>query len=328
MKTLITGSTGFIGKHLVNALLGKNREIRCLVRRKSNTDIDKLKKQGVEIFYGDLLDKESLKKAVKDVKVVYHLAGEVFAKRCSDYFKTNVLGTENLLNACLSEDIVKIIHLSSIGAVGPNPDQHTLLTEETPCNPIISYGMSKYEGERVAASFYNKFGLPVVSVRPPIVYGPGQPELLNKFFIKVYQKKFLVVGNGNCLRSLCYIDNLIYGLTLVEESNKTEGKIFFIADEKVYTFNEILRTIAAEEGVEFKEKHIGEWVGRLMLTAFKILEKKFNLSLMSLYAVGTMVLNFGCDISKAKTELGYNPHIDLSEGVRRTVNSLKNLLSQ
>jgi len=320
MKTFVTGSTGFIGKYLVRALLGKNREVRCLVRRESA--IEEFKKAGAEIVVGDLLDKDSLKKAVQGIHVMYHLAGEVYTKRCGDFFTTNVLGTKNLLDASLSGTVEKIIHLSSIAAVGPNPDRNTLLTEETPCNPITTYGKSKYEGEQAALAYFHTFGLPVVCIRPPTVYGPGQPEILDSFFKNVYRQRILVAGAGTCLRSLCYIDNVIHGLMLAEENEKAKGKIFFIADEKVYTFNEILRTIAREEGVEFSEKHIGAWAGELSLATFQLLERVLKVSLMPLYAMGTMVINLGCDIAKAKNELGYYPHINLQEGVRRTIQSL------
>ena len=319
MKTLITGATGFIGKSLVRTLLEKNRALRCLVRGKSN--VEELKKQGVEIICGDLLDTNSLKEAVKGVNIVYHLAGEVYAKRCDDFFKTNVEGTRNLLDTCLSENIEKIVHLSSIAAVGPNPDRNTLLTEETPCKPITTYGKSKYEGEQLALSYFEKFGLPIVCVRPPTVYGPGQSEVLDSFFKNIYRKRIVVVGDGDCLRSLCYIDNLIKGLILTEVDGKTGGKVFFIADEKVCTFNQILQTIAREERVEFNERHVGQWFGKLSLATFVLLER-MNISLMPLYAVGTMVINLGCDISKARNDLGYHPHIDLEEGIRRTIHSL------
>jgi len=324
MKTLITGSTGFIGRHLAQVLLKQDREVRLLLRRER--DGEEWKRLGAEIVLGDLHDRKSLRKAAQNVRIVYHLAGEVYAKRCTDFFRTNVEGTRNLFEAFLSEQIEKIVHLSSIAASGPNPSRETLLTEEMPCRPITMYGKSKYEGEQVAVRYASAYGLPVVSIRPPTVYGPGQSEVLDRFFKNIYQKKIVIVGEGDRLRSLCYIDNLIQGLLLAEQKREAAGKTYFISDEKVYTFKEILKTIAAEEGVEFNEKHVGAWVGHLSLAAFKALEK-FNVSIMPLYTVGTTVIDLGSDISKAKRELGYNPHISLQEGVGRTFRSLSSYLT-
>ncbi len=86
MKTLVTGATGFIGKHLVGTLVEQGRDVRCLVRKTSNTQyLDDL---GVELYYGDLLDKDSLKDIVKDVNIVYHLAGEIYSNRSRDFYRS------------------------------------------------------------------------------------------------------------------------------------------------------------------------------------------------------------------------------------------------
>lgn len=118
MKTLVTGASGFIGKHLVRTLVEQGRDVRCLVRETSNTQyLDDL---GVELFYGDLLNTDSLKGIIKDVKIVYHLAGQIHSKYSRDFYKVNFDGTRNLVEECLPEKIERFVFLSSIAAVGPN----------------------------------------------------------------------------------------------------------------------------------------------------------------------------------------------------------------
>ena len=87
MKTLVTGASGFIGKHLVRTLVEQGRDVRCLVRKTSDTGY--LEELGVELFYGDLLDKDSLKDIAKDVSIVYHLAGEIYSNRSRDFYRVN-----------------------------------------------------------------------------------------------------------------------------------------------------------------------------------------------------------------------------------------------
>jgi len=87
VKTLVTGASGFIGKHLVKTLVKQGRDVRCLVRK--NSDISYLEELGVEFFYGDLLKQESLKNIAKDVNIVYHLAGEIYSNRSRDFYSVN-----------------------------------------------------------------------------------------------------------------------------------------------------------------------------------------------------------------------------------------------
>ena len=317
MKTLVTGATGFIGTHLVKALVEKGRDVRCLVRKTSNTTY--LKKLGVELVYGDLLDRDSLKGIVKGVNIVYHLAGEVYSKRTSDYYKVNVDGTKNLLEACLPEKIKKFIYLSSISAVGPNPKQGILLNEKSPCKPITPYGKSKFEAEKLLMEFFEKYRFPVVIIRAPTVYGPlGQPEMVTKIIRMIHKGHFLIVGSGKNLRSLCYVDNLIQGLTAVERISKSIGEIYFVSDEETYTYNEIFQIVAQQLGIGLKETHLPSWIGEICNFAFRSLSM-LGFCPLPLYVVGSLVFDLACDIRKAKEQLNYKPRIDFKEGIERTI---------
>ena len=325
MKTLVTGATGFIGTHLVKALVNEGRDVRCLVRRTSSKS--KLERLGVELAYGDLLDKDSLKRSLKGVNVIYHLGGEVYSFKVKDYCKVNVQGTKNLLD-CLSPKIERFIYFSSIAAVGPNPNKDRLLTEEDTCIPVTPYGRSKCEAEKIVLESFRQFKIPVVVIRPPTVYGPGQSQVLVNFFRKVKDGKFYMVGTGEYLRSLCYIENLIDGVLLAEEKPEAIGKTFFISDKDVYTFKEIVQTI--EEVEDKKNSHftMTPIIAQSAMLIFNLLQKLFNLNFLSLYTIGTMTMNLGCDISKAENILSYKPKVDLKEGLKRTsqyINSVGNL---
>jgi len=319
MKTLVTGATGFIGNHLVKSLLEKGRDIRCLVRKTSNKS--SLENLGVELAYGDLLDKDSLKKAVKNINIIYHLGGEVYSSRVVDYYKTNIQGTKNILEASLSSPIEKFIYFSSIAAAGPNYDKNKLINEDDPCKPVTSYGMSKLEAEKAVKNFYEKYNLPVMIVRLPVVYGPGQSKDVTKIFKMVIKGQFIFFGNGENIKSLCHIENLIYGSTLVEEYKDSKFEVFYIADGDPYTISYIVKTIAAKAGMELSCFYFPSFLADIPWL-FYITFIKFGISSMLLYIPKSLSLNFGCDISKARKKLFYTPMVRFEKGIEDTLNWL------
>lgn len=315
MKTLVTGATGFIGTHLVKTLVEKGRDVRCLVRKTSNTQY--LKDSGVELYYGDLLSKDSLKGIANGINIVYHLAGEVYSNRCRDYYKINVSGTKNLLEECLPANIERFIYLSSIAAVGPSSG--ILLTEQSPCRPVNPYGKSKLETEKILVNYFDRFGFPIVILRAPIVYGPlGQHNIITKILNMISKGRFFFVGDGKNLRSLCYVDNLIQGLTRIEKCENSIGEIYFISDERPYTFNEIFQIIAEQFEKNLHDGYLPYWIGQICGFACKSVAMLGFYSL-SLNAIWNMTLDMACDISKAEKELNYKPRIKFKEGIKKTI---------
>lgn len=320
MKTLVTGATGFIGGHLVRALVSEGREVRCLVRKKSDTKM--LEKLGVEIVCADLLEKASLVSALQGVSIIYHFAGEVYSSRVADYFKYNVECTRNLIESCNGNSIKRFIYCSSIAAAGPNPDNKTLLTEEDSCNPITPYGKSKYDAEKVVLGYSQQNKIPAVIIRPPTIYGPGQSKIITNFFLQVRKGRFYIMGGGGYLRSLCYIENLIKGFLLTENNSAAVGEIFYLSDKKVYTFKEIIQTLAAVQGVNLALIQLPPIIAHSAMSLFTVLHKLFNLNIIELYTIGTMAKNLGCSIGKAEKVLSYSPSITLEEGLQRTIQYL------
>lgn len=318
MKTLITGATGFIGQHLVKNLVEQGRDIRCLVRKTS--DAQYLKKLGVELFYGDLLNRDSLKNIVKGVNIVHHLAGEVYSPRSGNYFKINVEGTKNLVEACLPQNIERFIFLSSIQASGPNQAQGILLNEQSPCKPVTSYGKSKLEAEKVIYEKYKKRNFPAVIIRAPMVYGPGSLKCRSAaLFQRINKGAFRLIGKKDHLISTCYIDNLIHGILLAEKNKKAIGKTYFIADRKPHTLLEISNTIAQELMVKLPGGRLPVAVSYLITMILLIPNTIFNFSrLFSWDTMREITNDWACNISFIESEIDYRPSIDFNKGVRTT----------
>jgi dihydroflavonol-4-reductase len=289
--------------------------VRCLVRK--NSDTQYFRQTGCELFYADLLARDSLRGIAHGINIVYHLAGEVYSNRCRDYYRINVEGTRNLVEECLTANIERFIYLSSIAAVGPSPG--ILLNEESPCKPVNPYGKSKFEAERLLISYFDRFKFPITIFRAPIVYGPfGQHDVITKILKMIDKNRFFLIGGGKNLRSLCYINNLTQGLTTVERSINSIGQIYFISDERPYTYKEIFQIITKQLGKRLKDHSVPKLLGKICGLICRWLSTIGYYSL-SLNAIWNMSLDMACDISKAKTELNYQPRIELEDGIRRTI---------
>jgi nucleoside-diphosphate-sugar epimerase len=312
MNILITGATGFIGKHLT-AALSKTYSVRCLVRKTS--DIKELRDLNVDLVYGDLLDKNSLAPALDKIDLVYHLAGEVYSRKKEDYFRRNVLATQNLLETCNEKGTKKIIFLSSVGVYKPATTK-TLLTEESECEPITYYGKTKLDAE----ALIKKYGIPWVIVRAPVIYGPHQKSVLNRFFLDAINKRrVLIFGSGDNLRSLCFIDNLVEGLVLLANNPDVHEKMYILSDSSSYTYNEMIPPVSKALQQQLKLVRLPSFLSSISWGINSLIGSVFGLSFVELYAIKKTQFHEAYDISKARNEIGYYPSVTLEEGMKNTI---------
>ena len=316
MKALVTGGTGFIGSHLVEALIQKGIRVRCLLRKTS--DLKWLKGLSVEVALGDCNDKASLKEAVKGVEQVFHVAGVTKTVHEKTYFEVNAFGTENLIHACLENNphIQKFIYLSSQAAAGPCRNGNKK-RESDHCEPVSAYGQSKRMGEELALAHAHE--IPLLILRPCAVYGPRERDIYTFFKLLSKRMKPCLSGKDQHI-SLCYVEDLIRAILLSAQSREPSGEIFFISDGQDYQWEEIGDTLTHVMGVTAYCIHIPKWV--IMGMAF-FSEYLSRLSgkppLLNKGKVEEMVQrNWVCDITKARTALGFEPRIPLAQGAKLT----------
>ena len=193
MKTLITGAAGFVGAAVLRELLKKGHKVKALVRQSSV--LDNLKNLDVEIVQGDLKDRDSLKRCIKDCKYLFHVAADyrLWVPKPEEIYENNVLGTENLMEEALNSEIEKIVYTSSVAVLG-KPINGDIANEKTPVNVsqmIGHYKKSKFLAEEKVKELYKTRKLPVVIVNPAAPVGPRdiKPTPTGKMILDAAMKK-------------------------------------------------------------------------------------------------------------------------------------------
>ncbi len=312
----MTGGTGFIGSHLVEALLKKGIQVRCLLRKTS--DLKWLKGLPIEVHWGDCNDKNSLREAVEGVEQVFHLAGVTKAVHEKTYFEVNAFGTENLIHACLENNprIQKFIYLSSQAAAGPCRNGNKK-KESDQCKPVSPYGQSKQMGEELAMAHAQE--LPLLILRPSAVYGPRERDIYT--FFKLLSKRIKpCLPSKDQHISLCYVEDIIQAILLAAQVKGSSGEIFFLSDGQDYRLEEIGDIFAQAMGVNAFCIRVPEWMIIGMASFSEYLSKLSGKPpLLNKGKVEEILQrNWVCDITKAKTALGFEPHISLAQGAKLT----------
>lgn len=323
MKVLVTGATGFIGSHLVEALAGRGYSVKCLVRSSSNLRwIETLlspsrltnlpEASSVELVYGDCQDINSLKGAVEDCDYVFHLAGLTKTGDTDNFFKVNVKGTENLVNALTKTGrrLKRFVFLSSLAAVGPSLNG-TPVTESTEPHPVSFYGKSKLEAEGVVYSVRDR--IPVTIIRPPAVYGPRDRDF-HMLFKMI--KRGIFPYWGKTSYSLVYVDDLINGILFSMVNEFATGKLYFISDPNVYTNEDIASEIA---GI-FERSFIKLRIPKAVMPLFAGISERFNKGgIINRDKIRELNHPYWiCDSTLATQELGYKSTVTLKEGIKWT----------
>lgn len=321
MRVFITGATGFVGRNLVPRILKEGHDVVCLMRYPDQYVNNEIYKS-CKIIKGDISKRESIRDLLKDVDVLIHLAVATPLTVVKDnkdmYYKTNILGTENILRECLNSQIKKIICFSSTAAIGRH--KRTVIDESTPLRPINEYGKSKKEADKIISSYIRKEKLPIISICFPHIYGPGDThEFLN--VVKLIQKGILpqIGFSPNFLPSV-FVDDAIDAISLAIVNGKPGSK-YIIADEDPHNIKNIRRLVQEHLGIKrrfypFFPKSIGILGAYFIEYAFYFLGAKPPVKADNIKSI---VSGRRLSIKKAKTDLGFEPKIKLKEGIRRTI---------
>ncbi len=238
MKACVTGATGFLGSHLVEALLERGDDVTCLVRSPAKAH-RVFSQQQPKLVAGDLTNAPALRAACRDTDVVFHIAGTIAGRNRAE-FAVNTDGTRRLLEAAreVAPSLRRFVYLSSLAAAGPS-DKGQARTEDEPLAPISAYGHSKLAGEELTTSS----GLPWTILRPPGVYGPRDVEFLRLFKFARWGLG-TVFGGGDQELSFIHVRDLVTAFLAVAD-NDVAGRTFFVSHPEVVTAREFTRVIHA-----------------------------------------------------------------------------------
>ncbi len=319
MKYLITGATGFIGPYLVRRLISQGHGCRCIVRDTSSRNVPQ--GPGIELVQGDITDINSLKGIADGIDYIFHLAtlGHMSNFRVSDemFMKVNLLGTRNIMREALKAGVKRIVHCSSVAAMGICSDVPA--TEETICNPHHAYGRSKLEAEKQVIRMVKEENLPAVIVRFSMVYGPGDPRDMLKLTRLAKKGMFPKIGNRPKLTPLIHVDDAVTGLMLASEKGR-KGEIYLITNRESMPFDEIRKILQEALGVKRIPLYIPEWVALFIAT---LCEKIFPLTgkvpPVSRKNIESTLADRVFSIEKAIRELGFKPEKDPVLGIKETV---------
>lgn len=320
---VVTGGTGFVGSHLVDLLLEKEYEVRCIVRKTS--DLKWLNNKDVKIYDCGLYDKSAIKEVIKDADYVYHVAGVVKSKTKEGYFKGNVETTKTLIDAALESEakLKRFLVVSSQTVTGPSLDGKPV-NEETECKPITTYGKSKLEEEKLVLSYKDK--LPVTICRAPAVYGERDTEIF--IYFKTFSKGLTTtIGFNEKKLSLIHVLDLVNGFYLAATNEKSIGQIYFISSEEFYTWaqiNEITSVIMRKKPIVIKVPHFVVFTIAAIAQFIAMFSSK-PATLNIEKAKDITQQYWICDTSKAIRDLGYQQKISIEEGIERTVNWYKQM---
>lgn len=321
MNVLITGATGFIGRHLLKRLIDEGHHCRCLVRNMSNVD-ELFKHPKVELFQGDVTKPKTLKAIGKNIDVVYHLvaAGHVTSVSDEDlkvFFNLNVDGTKNIMKTCGQNGVKRFIHFSSTAAMGliklPKID------EAVPCRPQAPYQQSKYESELAAFETGKRYGMEVIIIRPCMVYGPGGKGEFLKFCRLIKKGLFPKVGMGKNLTPIVHVYDVVQAARNALDKGRA-GEVYLVASETSSPFKDIHKNISKSLGVQRIYFYVPFWLAYLVAYFVEnysmILRKP---ALVSRHNIKTSSTDRTFDISKARKELNYAPSIKLAAGIKETI---------
>lgn len=314
MRVLVTGGTGFVGSHLVEALLAGGHDVRCLVRRGRTGWLPADPR--LHLAEGSLQDAGALGDAARDREVVFHLAGLTKALRREDFHRVNHEGTRTVVLACRdAPSLRRLVYASSLAAAGPSPDGRPL-REDDPPRPIDDYGLSKLRGEEAVRGEAAR--VPATIVRLPAVYGPRDTDFLAAF--RTVRRGVLPVPARGARIDLSYVSDAVAALLLVAGRPEAAGATYFVAGDRPLSWEEAGEAMAAAVGVRAVPIPVpglaamglavgAEAWGRITGRASVISRDKVR---------GMRAPYWVCDASRVRA-LGFAPRVTPAEGFRRTV---------
>jgi nucleoside-diphosphate-sugar epimerase len=310
MKILVTGGTGFLGKRLVNRLVKQGNDVTVTARK-----LDEELPEDVTFVKADVTNKAELKKAFKNIDIVYHLA-ICLDENSRDLWDINVNGAKNVVDLCKEHNVKQLVYMSSSGVLG---ETHEASEESFPYNPGTRYEKSKTEAEKII----KQSGVNHTIIRTTIIIGPN-PVWAAIFYAA--RRHYPIIGSGKNFFHLVYVDDVVDLLMIVKNNKKAYNEIFHVASKDTPTYEEVYKIVCDEFNIEMTEKHVPIWLAKLgadmHVLKCRLSGKQPKVTKMK-SSIERLIRNRIISTDKAKQVLGFESKYTTQEAIRETIKYLK-----
>jgi nucleoside-diphosphate-sugar epimerase len=317
MDVLITGGNGFVGHHLIQALMDRGDRVRVLALPEEN--VEWLEERGIRTHRGDICQPATLGAAMEGAEAVVHLAAMMHVWRpLSDYRRVNVTGTENVCNAALMAGVARFVHMSSSSVYGMASSGP--VDESFPLSPFPdAYPVTKAEADRVLQRKIADERLPGVIIRPDQIFGPGDRLHFGAAADRIRAGKGIIVGRGDNRIPLVYVTDVVEALMLAVHHGRAVGQAFNVTNDMPMTQEEFMRAIALAIGARSPRRHVPYrplYAAASAVERVALLTQTEHRPPVTRLGVAFIATDIRFSIDKARRELGYIPRVGLHEGVR------------
>jgi 2-alkyl-3-oxoalkanoate reductase len=320
MKVLVTGGTGFLGRHLAEALLRDGHDVALAGRDFS--DVSGLLAAGAVRCALDLRDRNAVMHACAGMDAVFHV-GALSAPwgRRADFLATNVAGTAAVVAGCRAGEVERLVYVSSPSVVFDGSD-HLNLTEAAPYPRRFTsiYAETKKMGEELV----KRSGLAYVIIRPKAIFGLGDRALLPRLLEAARLGHLPQIGAGNNLVDLTYVGNVVHALMLALRTQSGLRKTFFITNDEHVPLWPLIRDLLSRLGIPASLRHMplsAALVAASLMEASAMLTGKEPL--LTRYTVAILARTQTYNISAARRDLGYGPLVTVAAGIEQMLAALR-----
>jgi len=316
--TLVTGATGFIGRHLLERLIQERNKVRILVRKEPPKEI--MNNPNVEVFLGDIGDRESVFAAMKGIKEVFHL-GAIISGWREEFQCGTIHGTQNMIDAALENSVEQFVYMSSLSVLQTAAAKTGVpIREDWQYEPFpqrrSGYTESKLQAEKMILDAVKNKKLPAVLLRPGEVVGPDRHFLSGAAAIHA-GGRFVVFGNGKADIPVVWMSDLIDATMSAADKKITGGSIYNLVEPIKMKQDDVVRTFCAATRKKVRFLHVPMW---FVKTASWFLEKALGFlgknSPLTPYRLDSAIGPRDFDCSKAKKELDWEPKIGVFAGLK------------
>jgi nucleoside-diphosphate-sugar epimerase len=325
---MVTGGGGFLGSKIVSMLIVEG----CSVRSFSRNEYPELKALGVVCHKGDLADRQAVSDALRDTDVVFHVAAKAgIWGDYSEYYASNVTGTRNVIEACLRNGVAKLVYTSTPSVAFGGRDVRNANEEEPlPKKYLAPYLTTKAAAERLVTQA-NCSTLATVTLRPHLIWGPGDTQLFPRIAKRRLANRLMLVGSGDNLVDSTFVDNAarahLDAAKRLKSGSPVAGRAYFISQGDPRPVRFLINALLDAAGLPPVKRSIPLPVAYVLACFLEAGYRTFHVANeppVTRLSVLEMGRDHYFDISAARRDLGYHPAVSMEEGLERMRSAFAN----